>query len=86
MSLKILEARRVRTPYTPVATGRTVQVLGGLEEAKFECGCGHIWTAVSSSTRMNGGFFFQSNSGVTAECPKCKATGKLETEEYDDVL
>lgn len=86
MSLTILNGRRTRTPYTPIPTGRTVQVLGGLEEATFQCGCGHVWTALSSSTRMNGGFFFQSSSGVTAECPSCKATGKLATEDYGDVL
>lgn len=86
MSFKILEARRTRTPHTSVASGRTVQILGGLEEATFECECGHAWTAVFSSTRMNGGFFFQSSSGVTAECPSCKTTGKMATEEYDDVL
>lgn len=86
MSISIVTARRTRSPFTPLAGGRTVQVLGGLEEATFKCSCGHVWTAVSSSNRMNGGYFFQSSSGVTAECPSCKATGKLSTEDYDDVL
>lgn len=61
-------------------------LLGTLEQATFKCECGHVWTASSSQSRLNGGFFFQSSSGITVECPSCKTTGKLATEEYDDVL
>lgn len=86
MSFKILEVRRTQTPYTLITSGRTVQVLGGIEEATFECGCGHVWTAVSSPTRKNGEFFFQSSSGISAECPSCKTPGQMATEEYDYVL
>ncbi|OHV93815.1 hypothetical protein AKG95_29230 (plasmid) [Janthinobacterium lividum] len=86
MTLKILEAQRTRSPYTPIANGRTAMLLGGLENAKFECGCGHVFTAFTSQSRLNGGFFFQSSSGVTVECPSCKTMGNLATEDYDDVL
>lgn len=84
MSIKIYNVEWEYTNFTPLSTGETKKVRGGVSSASFECQCGNQWHAFSKQS-LEPGHFFQSSSGITVKCAQCNETLKFAREKYNNL-
>jgi hypothetical protein len=87
MEAKILSVERTQLFRADLKTG-VQQPVGGMQpidSATFRCNCGNVWTAASSKRTFRNGFFAQSFTSISAECPECKQGWKWTLDEYKDL-